>query len=581
MKAICSVLLLLCSLFCKADHFLNLGFEVPILGTDKPKEWYAGGNGYSVHLDTVIKHSGHASVIMDGAALTQRDFGVCTGSFPLEKSRGRTIKYTGFIKTENLTGGWAGLWWRVDGHREGKASVLAFDNMASTGPKGTTSWQEFTVELKVDIDATNINFGCIMAGKGKAWFDDLHIYLDGVKYEDVPPVVKELSDEEMNWLNRAIRPVKTLDLGGNDKDLKSIADATAGAKVVGLGEVTHGSSEIYKMKTRIVKELVEKEGFTIFVIEANMPEAYKINDYIVEGKGDPQELIKGMHFWIWDTKEILDLVNWMKEYNSSHDRKITFAGIDMQFYEGPLDEVNRICSKYGDSDVIKSIKRLEETLKEFNKARKNQEQLSVKEEDYLKNEWTTLRDFSAKKISDKKEQAWLLQNVRLLEQCTEDTWQSRRNEFMAENLLWIKSQNPDSKLIVWAHNAHVQKTSADMGGILFKELKNEYVTIGFTFYQGSYTASGKNGVGTYPAQQSALGSYEYYFHQTGMPMFSLNLRTISKDDPGSKWLFSGLDFRRTGAAPMYNEFTQFDLVNNFDMIVFLDQSSNSTLLHKH
>jgi erythromycin esterase-like protein len=105
-------------------------------------------------------------------------FGVATGSFPIAAAAGRTVRYSGFIKTAGVTRGYAGLWWRVDG----PSGVLAFDNMATRGVTGTTDWARCTIELTVDASVKNINFGALMPGDGTAWFDDLTIELDGQPY---------------------------------------------------------------------------------------------------------------------------------------------------------------------------------------------------------------------------------------------------------------------------------------------------------------------------------------------------------------------------------------------------------------
>jgi erythromycin esterase-like protein len=106
-------------------------------------------------------------------------FGVATWSFPVEDARGKRLKYTGYIRTENVRNGWAGLWWRVDC---GDKTAAAFDNMMGRGPSGTTKWNRYSVELDIPEDATNINFGVLMPGEGTAWFDKLRVELDGVEY---------------------------------------------------------------------------------------------------------------------------------------------------------------------------------------------------------------------------------------------------------------------------------------------------------------------------------------------------------------------------------------------------------------
>ena len=109
-------------------------------------------------------------------------FGVATGSFPVNDAKGRRVRFSGFIKTENIRTGYAGLWWRVDG----QAGILAFDNMRDRGVSGTSDWKRCDIELAVPANATHINFGAILAGDGTAWFDGLAIELDGKPYRSHP-----------------------------------------------------------------------------------------------------------------------------------------------------------------------------------------------------------------------------------------------------------------------------------------------------------------------------------------------------------------------------------------------------------
>jgi erythromycin esterase-like protein len=105
------------------------------------------------------------------------DFGCVTATFPVEAARGRTIRFSGSIRTEGLERGFAGLWWRVDG------PTPAFDNMGGRGVFGTTDWQERSIELVVPLDAKAIAFGVLMPGTGSAWFDGLSITIDGVPWK--------------------------------------------------------------------------------------------------------------------------------------------------------------------------------------------------------------------------------------------------------------------------------------------------------------------------------------------------------------------------------------------------------------
>src|SRR5262249_1130448 len=95
-------------------------------------------------------------------------------------------------------------------------------------------------------------------------------------------------------------------------------------------EGTHGTSEFFRMKHRMLEYLATEMGFTIFSIEANMPEAYLVNDYVLNGTGDPRKLLQGMYFWTWNTQEVLDMIFWMREFNQSGEGRVQFTGFDMQ-----------------------------------------------------------------------------------------------------------------------------------------------------------------------------------------------------------------------------------------------------------
>ena len=78
--------------------------------------------------------------------------------------------------------------------------------------------------------------------------------------------------------------------------------------------------------------LVEKMGFTVFAIEASLPDALFVDDYVTQGTGDPTQALAGLGFWTWDTQEVLEMIRWMRHYNEdpSHARKLRFYGFDMQ-----------------------------------------------------------------------------------------------------------------------------------------------------------------------------------------------------------------------------------------------------------
>lgn len=125
----------------------------------------------------------------------QNSFGVLGGNFPVDEAKGHTIRLSGWIRTDNATDGYAGLWLRVDSPQRGK--LLAFDNSQTRtidgesvpgngevrGATGTTPWTHYQIEIPVAANAANIAFGTLFTGTGSAWFDALSIEIDGILWQ--------------------------------------------------------------------------------------------------------------------------------------------------------------------------------------------------------------------------------------------------------------------------------------------------------------------------------------------------------------------------------------------------------------
>jgi erythromycin esterase-like protein len=128
--------------------------------------------------------------------------------------------------------------------------------------------------------------------------------------------------------------------------MQALKSLIGDARIVSLGEATHGTREFFQLKHRLLEFLATEMGFTIFSIEANMPEAYRLNDYVLNGTGDPAELLRGMYFWTWNTEEVLEMIRWMREFNASGRGRVQFTGFDMQTPTVALDIVQQFIQRY-------------------------------------------------------------------------------------------------------------------------------------------------------------------------------------------------------------------------------------------
>jgi erythromycin esterase-like protein len=139
---------------------------------------------------------------------------------------------------------------------------------------------------------------------------------------------------EVEWVRKNAAVFDGVEAGHGFADLKGLKTLVGDARIVALGEPTHGSREVFQMKHRLLEYLVEELGFTVFSIEANMPEAFAVGRYVLDGDGDPRALIRGMYFWTWSTEEVHDMVRWMRKHNLEAGKRggsrVRFTGFDAQ-----------------------------------------------------------------------------------------------------------------------------------------------------------------------------------------------------------------------------------------------------------
>lgn len=175
----------------KISHQLNLDFEQNKNGY--PAAWKSfGSQEYKIYLDSIISESGKFSAVIENTDSIKK-FRALAIELP-DNYNGQIIQLSGFIKTENVTDGYAGLWMRID-------PQVAFDNMYKTGITGSTDWKKYTITLRLDPGITDkITIGGLLVGKGKMWLDNLQVSIDG----------HDLDDKNIQVYKRGIFPA-TLD----------------------------------------------------------------------------------------------------------------------------------------------------------------------------------------------------------------------------------------------------------------------------------------------------------------------------------------------------------------------------------
>ena len=137
--------------------------------------WSQAGSkpkSYSLFKDKTNAHAGHNTVKYQSIENVTDGFGTMMQMMKAKQYRGKRIKLSGYIKSENVTGS-AGLWMRVDGQGD---TVLAFDNMRDRAITGTTPWKKCEVVLDVaQMESSAIGFGVRLSGNGTIWVSGLNL----------------------------------------------------------------------------------------------------------------------------------------------------------------------------------------------------------------------------------------------------------------------------------------------------------------------------------------------------------------------------------------------------------------------
>jgi len=383
----------------------------------------------------------------------------------------------------------------------------------------------------------------------------------------------------VKWVNEKMLPLASYLPGANLSDLDALDSSIGSASVVALGECTHGSSEIFSMKHRMLQYLVTKKGFTIFAIEAAMPESFLLNEYILDGRGDPKKLLSGIYAWAWNTQEVLDMILWMKKYNETAANKVIFAGIDMQIPNGAI----HILKNYAAPNAG-----LLQRINEYDSVYRKWKEIKPKKRAALLEE--SAKDISAGLLIAIKQPdtSWVLHNADLLKQYALGFDDNQfRDAAMAKNVQWLQQKYPGQKIMLWAHNDHIRKDvekfgNVRMGDHLANALGTNYLAIGFTTAYGTYSAAQKDKSAlavNEPLTIPEKNSCEYIFKDAAADNFIIDLRKAKQGEAGTDWVFKKMLIRDLGAyVNKKYQFFEIQPVKDFDMLIFLKTTHSSKSL---
>lgn len=135
------------------------------------------------------------------------------------------------------------------------------------------------------------------------------------------------SDSVRQWIQQHQRPLDTSNYAAFIQSVKPLLDSVAPAQVVGLGEGTHGTSEFQTLRYRITRYLCEEKDFSFVCLENSYGDCAVLNQYLQTGQGNLDSLLQSL-LGMWQNAEIKELLQWMRQYNQTHARKLQIGGMD-------------------------------------------------------------------------------------------------------------------------------------------------------------------------------------------------------------------------------------------------------------
>lgn len=285
------------------------------------------------------------------------------------------------------------------------------------------------------------------------------------------------------------------------KDLAFLKKKVQGKRIVLLGESSHTIGDYYQMKTRLVKFLHEECGFEVFAMESGFADVY--STYLQIDTLSGKQLMDKTLFANLACKEMLPLFNYLKE-NVKGNNPLKYCGFDSQNHGSSLDLLKAVLHSFYGQTSDSLITNLNKYYQTSQLAWQPDKTPIIKLCDTIMSSADQLIAlFKKAKPQIAKKYGLTDMHLNILEkslyshkESVNINWNTdnpleRRDSLMAENVMWLANELfPDKKMVVWAHNLHIDKGETDavpksMGYHLNKRMKNQ------TYHIGLYAKTGE------------------------------------------------------------------------------------------
>jgi erythromycin esterase-like protein len=402
-------------------------------------------------------------------------------------------------------------------------------------------------------------------------------------------------------------------LGRGAGDCDALLDRIRGARIVLIGEASHGTHEFYADRAAITRRLIEEQGFTAVAVEADWPDAYRVNNF-VRGRGSDKNAdealggFKRFPTWMWRNVDVLSFVEWLRARNArqpSAREHAGFYGIDLYSLFTSMEAVVTYLDKV-DPDAARRARARYACFEHFAQDTQAYGYAAVAGmaescEDKVVEQLLELRrragDYASRdgRVAED-EYFYAEQNARLAlnaERYYRAMFRGRasswnlRDTHMTDTLdalvRHLDAPDKPAKVVVWAHNSHLGDARAtemgvhgeiNVGQLVRERHPGESVSIGFTTFEGTVTAASEwDAPGERKRVRPGLpGSIEEVLHRTGRPRFVLRF-----DDPRLSGFHAPLLERAIGVIYLpqterRSHYFHAQVADQFDLLIHVDRT---------
>lgn len=381
-------------------------------------------------------------------------------------------------------------------------------------------------------------------------------------------------DPFTEWLHDHAAPLAHLDPAAPLDDLEPLRELISDARVIAIGENSHFITEFAALRRRILRFLVERCGFTVLAFEHGFSEGFPLDAW-AQGEGADDDL--SAHLAEAIPVGVDEPLRWVRRHNATASTPVRFAGIDIPAAGGSLLPALSPVADYlrqADPEALPAVRTAIRIAGSFAGASAASAtpawtRLAVAEQDELSATLARLlirfRSIAPLYVSRTDRRSYDIALRRLEGACQGDyTFRamadlyaakgmeadtSARDAYMAGSVLWhLERSGPGARMVLAAHNAHIQKTPVSfdgrlvglpMGQHLHESLGDDYVALALTSITG-HTADMRPdenarfgfAIDTTALEPPEKGSVEAAFAGAGLGLSLADLRRAHRDDPG-------------------------------------------------